>query len=70
LVTKELALLLLPPKGEDLSEKTLGKFYCQKIILNLTGQYLGEAKKFPLNKGGACLRQAGVVFIQLTIKNL
>jgi hypothetical protein len=51
LVTKELALLLLPPKGEDLSEKTLGKFYCQKIILNLTGQYLGEAKKFPLIKG-------------------
>jgi hypothetical protein len=37
LVTKELVLLLLPPKGEDPSEKTLGKFNYQKIILNLTG---------------------------------
>jgi hypothetical protein len=29
--------------------------------------FMGEVKKFPLEKGGACPWQAGVVFNQLTI---
>jgi hypothetical protein len=33
-------------------------------------KFKGEAKKFPLKKGGACLRQAGVVFKQSFRVNL